>query len=113
MTQEKRENWIMFISWIIFIIAILLSKRFLWPCLIFVIFPYVLTRVLNKCKPLKKGPRIAWWKELLLSLSVYVVTSMVMNFVNKQPVFSSQTLILTIIFILAFSLGSWSQKNNK
>ena len=110
MTKEKRENLIVFFGWLLFITAILLTKQLLWSFLIFLVLPLGLNWLLNKYKPLKKGPELAWWKQLLSGLFVYLVTTMVINSIDKQPIFSSHTLIYTIIFATAFCLGISSRK---
>ncbi|WEV58181.1 hypothetical protein [Ligilactobacillus acidipiscis] len=113
MTKEKRENLIIFLGWLLFITTILISKQFLWPSLLFVALLLALNWLLNKYKPLKKGPELAWWKQLLFYLFIYVVTAMVTNFIDKQPIFSNQTLVYTIIFAISFCLGAWSRKREK
>lgn len=105
MTKEKRENLIIFSGWLLFITAILLTRQLLWPFLLFLVSPLGLTWLLNKYKPLKKGPELAWWKQLLYSLFIYVVTGMVINFIDNQPIFSIHTLIYSLIFAIAFCLG--------
>ncbi|MBU7556763.1 hypothetical protein AB5N10_00980 [Weissella paramesenteroides] len=110
MTKKIRENLIIFFGWLLFITAILLSRKLLWPFLIFVVLPLGLNWLLNKYKPLKKGPELAWWKQLLYGLFIYVVTIMVINFIDNQPIFSIHTLIYSLIYAIAFCLGVLSRK---
>ena len=113
MTKEKRENIILLIYEIIFLLTYWISKQLWFPLVIFLVLSVTTNWIFNKYKPLKKGNQMPWWKELVvLSLNIFI--SMGIDNINAGSSFvSKETLISLLIFVVVYSLGSYFRSKKR
>ncbi len=105
MTKQFRDNLILIIALIIFIVGMFITDHLFWLLLIIFGPALLITWALNKYKPLKNKPTIAWWQELLWQTFYLILFLVAYQIKFSETIFSWQTLSLFIIGLLSAALG--------
>ena len=112
MTKQFRDNLIMISATVIFIVIMFITSHLWWSILIVFVPTILLTLLLNKYKPLTRGPEIAWWKELLWETLFCILILAAYQIKFHDPIFSWRTLYLCIMCLLGANLGSAYRRSN-
>ncbi|MFL2018724.1 hypothetical protein [Weissella hellenica] len=105
MTKQFRDNLIGLIAGFIFIVLMFMTDHLCWLILIIFGPSLLITWLLNKYKPLEKGPEIAWWKELLWGTFFFIFILVAYKIKFNETIFSWRTLYLFIMWLLGATLG--------
>ncbi|SCB81971.1 hypothetical protein [Weissella bombi] len=112
MTKQFRDNLIGLIAAFIFIVVMFMTDHLVWLLLIIFGPSLLITWLLNKYKPLRKGPEIAWWKAVLINFSAFFIVLIIVKVRLNDPIFSFESLIALIVFPIANALGILSHRSN-
>lgn len=112
MTKQFRDSLIAFIALFIFIVGIFITNHLLWLLLIVFVPALLINWLLNKYNPLKKGPEITWWKEVLITFLIFLTVFVIIKIRFDDPIFSFDNLILLIVFLIANTLGTLRHRSN-
>lgn len=112
MTKQFRDNLIGLIAAFIFIVVMFMTDHLFWLLLIIFGPSLLIAWLLNKYKPLKKGPEIARWKVVLINFSIFLIVLIIVKVRLNDPIFSFESLIELIAFPAANTLGILSHRSN-
>lgn len=113
MNKQRRQDLILFVALLIFLFLYVLTNSFWWPFITIFASAFIFNSILDRAYPLKKGPKMIWWKELVYTMTLFIICLFIIKWQMDEPLISQSSLIQLIGFTFGCSLGILTRHINQ